>query len=253
MSDDHKHNGMITKIWGSPAWFFNHMVTFGYPIEPSDEQKKHYKDYFISLGNVLPCRYCRESYQKFISSGDTMLLDADLESRETLTKWFFRVHNVVNNKLDVDYGTTYEDLCERFESFRAKCDINADKEKGCVIALNYKAQSYKNMNLIEPPLIALEMVKKFIPLCESRGIKSKYMIFYDEAVRVNGDVSVLRKKTNLWNLRTSFCRKKIQKMRESIIKQLDDEGMPTNDELKLILFMSSTLCDSELKNIIKKI
>ncbi len=36
--DDYKHNGLITKIWGGPGWIFNHSVTFGYPINPTDVQ-----------------------------------------------------------------------------------------------------------------------------------------------------------------------------------------------------------------------
>ena len=85
MATDYKNNGLITKIWGQVGWIFNHSVTFGYPIQPTEEQKQQYKQYFISLGHVLPCRYCRESYHNFITSGPTALTDDVLESRESLT------------------------------------------------------------------------------------------------------------------------------------------------------------------------
>src|SRR5579872_2512487 len=86
---DNRNNGLITKIWGSSTWTSNHAITFGYPIEPNEQQKKDYHDYFVLLGKVLPCKYCRDSYNTFITSGDSKLTNADLESRETLTKWFY--------------------------------------------------------------------------------------------------------------------------------------------------------------------
>ena len=50
--DGQQNNGLITKIWGGPGWTFCHSITFGYPIEPTDEQINNYRTFFISLGNV---------------------------------------------------------------------------------------------------------------------------------------------------------------------------------------------------------
>ena len=41
---DYKNNGLITKIWGEAGWTFNHAATFGYPLEPTEEQKIKYKN-----------------------------------------------------------------------------------------------------------------------------------------------------------------------------------------------------------------
>ena len=43
--DDNKNNGLITKIWGPAMWESIHCIAFGYPIEPTEEQKQNYKNY----------------------------------------------------------------------------------------------------------------------------------------------------------------------------------------------------------------
>ena len=101
------NNGLITSIWGPPTWESFHSITFGYPIKPSEEQKKDYMEYFRLLGKVLPCVYCRVSYDNFITdeTNKTLLNMDTMKSRETLTKWGMYLHDAVNNKLGVNYGT----------------------------------------------------------------------------------------------------------------------------------------------------
>ena len=251
---DYKNNGLITKIWGEPGWTFNHAATFGYPLEPTDEQKIKYKNYFISLGDVLPCRYCRESYQIMITTGDTALTDEVLENRETLTKWFWRVHNAVNDKLEVDYGFTYEDLIEKYESFRAKCGKPTQTAKGCVAPLDYKAFSFKKLYYKDAPIVPLQTVKPFIKLAEIRGLDPKYFTFLDLAFALNGDFTLLKKQKS-WPLRNKFCQKRIISMRENAIPSIEEDGIwkgtPTMDELKLLMFLSSNLNRTELADVTK--
>ena len=54
-----------------------------------------YRNFFKNLGKVLPCKYCRESYDKFYEEEP---LYKFLDSRKSLTKWFYNIHNKVNNK-----------------------------------------------------------------------------------------------------------------------------------------------------------
>ena len=69
------HNGLITKIWGANMWVSMHSVTFGYPLtEPTQEQKNNYHTFFRTIGFVLPCKYCRESYQEFINEGQNICI-----------------------------------------------------------------------------------------------------------------------------------------------------------------------------------
>lgn len=246
---DYKNNGLITKIWGSPAWIFNHAITFGYPLEPTNEQKQLYRNYFISLGDILPCRYCRDSYKKFISSGETELTDNVMTNRETLTKWFYKVHEAVNAKLEVTYGMTYEDLVDKYESCRAKCGKPTKTAKGCVVPIDYKAFSFKKMYHIEAPIIPLEIVKKFMNLAHQRGLEKDHFGLIRLATELDGKIDLLRKQ-KCWYDRDEYCHKQIKFMRENGIMSIEDngpwKGTPTIDELKLIMFLSSNLNRSEL-------
>ena len=114
------NNGLITKIWGPPSWKFLHCVTYGYPVNPTAENKKSYKEYFILIGAILPCGACRTSYTHFINNGDTELTDKVMENRESLTSWFYKIHQKVNNKLKMDYGATLVNVTAKYENYRAK-------------------------------------------------------------------------------------------------------------------------------------
>ena len=246
---DYRNNGLITKIWGGPGWTFNHSVTFGYPLKPTDEQKKEYREYFVSLGNVLPCRYCRESYKKFITTGDTALTDEVLMNRDSLTKWFYRVHEAVNSKLEMDYAMTYEEIVDKYESFRAKCGKPNKTAKGCVAPLDYKAFSFKKLYHTDAPVVPLETIKPFIRLAQIRGLKPIYFSFLDLAFELQGDFALL-KKQKCWIERNNFCQQQIRSMRENAIPSIESDGQwagtPTIDELILLMFMSSNLNRSEL-------
>ena len=249
-SDENKNNGLITKIWGNPGWTFGHAVTFGYPIEPTEEDKVKYKNYFMSLGDVLPCRFCRESYKKFITIGDTELTDAVMACRATLTKWFYLVHEAVNAKLEVDYGITYTDVVNKYESFRAKCKKSNRPVKGCVAPLDYKAFSFKNIYIIDAPIVQLEIIVPFVILAFKRGLPIEFFSFIELAAHLNGDFTEL-KTQKCWPDRNIICEQLIKHMRLNAIVSIEPEtsefaGTPTISELKLLMFLSSNLCHTEL-------
>lgn len=253
---DQKNNGLITKIWGGPGWIFGHSITFGYPLNPTEEQKNAYKQYFISLGDVLPCRYCRESYKKFISVGNTELTNEVMKNRESLTRWFYRVHEAVNAKLGVDYGITYEDVMNKYESFRAKCGKPNRTKIGCIAPLDYKAFSFKKLYDTDAPIISLHIAIIFTRIAYIRKMDKKYFAFIELAIYLDGNFSKL-KKQECWRYRNIFCDKLIKHMRKNSIPSLEEDGiwkgMPTLDELKLIMFLSSNLNKFELSDTIEKI
>lgn len=254
--DPNINNGLMTKIWGPPTWEALHAFTYGYPVNPTNEQKQNYRNFFISVGNVLPCKYCRESYQKFISQGETSLNESDLESRYTLRAWLFRIHNKVNNKLGVDYGITLEDLDKKFESCRSKCgtqDVNA-QYKGCITPLYHKANSFKRFYHKDCPIIPKEIIEPFIRLARERGIEDKHFLFiinYDKLCKENDNM----KETEIWYCRNKICDKIIKQMREEGLSSIETEGpwkgTPTIPELLLILYLSSNLNRTELNECLK--
>jgi Erv1 / Alr family len=246
---DNRNNGLITKIWGNSTWTSNHAITFGYPIEPSEEQKNDYRNYFMLLGKVLPCRYCRDSYTQFINDGDAQLTDKDLESRDGLTRWFYRMHNAVNNKLGVDYGVTYEELVNRFESFRAKCGNTDPAAKGCVAPLDYKAFSFKKLYQLDCPIVSYEKIQPFLRLAELRNINKNFFCFVELADILDGDFAEL-KKQSCWEYRNKICQQLIKIMREEAIPSIEIngkwKGTPTIPELILMLFLCSNLNKDEI-------
>jgi hypothetical protein len=87
---------MQTDTWGPHLWVFLHCMSFNAPDIIPKEKQEQYKDFFTSLGQMLPCRYCRESYVYFLKK---LPLDQYLGDRQGLTFWLYSLHNLVNYKL----------------------------------------------------------------------------------------------------------------------------------------------------------
>ena len=142
--DPNVDNGMMTKVWGPAGWLFLHSVTFGYPYAYNPDNPKHigkpedYYNFFYYLGKVMPCRYCRESYQEFFQEDDPA---KHLKTRDDLVKWLYDLHNKVNHKLGVPKCEipTLAQIQKQYESYRAKCKPTTNEEreenqrKGCVV------------------------------------------------------------------------------------------------------------------------
>ena len=125
LSDYKSGDGMLTSVWGPSAWHFLHTLSFNYPVKPSHEQKCQYRDFVLALGNVLPCKYCRINFKKNLRA--LPLKKEDMASRDTFSRWVYRLHEHVNKMLKKKSGLSYEDVRDRYEHFRARC---GDKDKG---------------------------------------------------------------------------------------------------------------------------
>jgi Erv1 / Alr family len=115
-------DGMVTKIWGPPMWHALHTISFNYPLHPSPQEKKHYRDFLLQLQYVLPCKYCRSNLTKNFQA--MPLRDADMANRATFSLYLYRLHERINTMLGKKSGLTYEDVRERYEHFRARCTID---------------------------------------------------------------------------------------------------------------------------------
>ena len=81
-------------IWGPKIWYFFHTVTYNYPLDPSENDKKLYKHFFNDvIFEVLPCDYCRYDYLEKINK---YKIDDYLNSRDRLINWGINIHNLVN-------------------------------------------------------------------------------------------------------------------------------------------------------------
>ena len=242
-SNPDSNNGLITKIWGPPSWETFFSILFGYPIDPTAEHKKDYMEFLTLFGKVLPCIFCRKSYQEFTAKdGDCPLTMATMKSRETLTRWGHCLNNRVNTKLGVDYGVTYEEVCYKYESYRAKC---TKTDKGCVMPLNMKSKSYQNADIKRAPLASYEICRALIPHAETLGLSNyKSMLKRTKKIERNSES---------WMLRDILCCKVIKHMRLNGISALDDNGLPSLHEMVLLSLMSTSLEKSTLDDIISKL
>ena len=134
--DYNSNDGMITLIWGPPLWHFLHTMSFNYPVNPSEEQKQHYRDFILSLHNVLPCGACRRNLKANFEK--LPLYIDDMENRETFSRYMYNLHEIINEMLQKKSNLSYEDVRDRYENFRARCVVGKKKKstktshKGCL-------------------------------------------------------------------------------------------------------------------------
>jgi hypothetical protein len=129
-------DGMMVSLWGPPMWHFLHTMSFNYPVNPSQEDKEHYRDFVLSLQHVLPCKYCRQNLKTNFKS--LPLTMDQMKNRETFSRYVYELHELVNRMLKKKSNLTYCDVRERYEHFRARCT----EEKPVIF--KYTKQTRKN-------------------------------------------------------------------------------------------------------------
>ena len=82
-NDYYSGDGMLTTVWGPSMWHYLHTMSFNYPIHPSADDKKHYRDFIISLQHVLPCKSLRHA--RAVEKEGHIFLDKQLE--RAMVKW----------------------------------------------------------------------------------------------------------------------------------------------------------------------
>ena len=112
-------DGMLTSIWGPSMWHYLHTMSFNYPIKPTCEDKKKYREFILNLQYTLPCKYCRMNLKNNFKQHP--IQSCHMKNRETFSKYVYQLHEVVNKMLGKKSGLTYCDVRERYEHFRARC------------------------------------------------------------------------------------------------------------------------------------
>ena len=141
---------MNVNKWGPGGWDFLHSITFNYPLQPTDADKKYYSDFFKSIGNMLPCKYCRDSYIIYYKY---LPIDYFLDCREGVAYWLYTIHSLVNQKVYKD-NTQFSDIIKKYETYRASCGtISKDGD------LNKKYKSCQNK---KPTQIDIDYLNNFL-------------------------------------------------------------------------------------------
>jgi hypothetical protein len=122
-------DGMLTTVWGPSMWHYLHTMSFNYPVKPTSQDKKHYRDFILSLQYVLPCKYCRINLKNNLKHNP--IRQCDMKNRETFSRYVYKLHEFVNKMLNKKSNLTYCDVRERYEHFRSRCtdDIKTLKDE----------------------------------------------------------------------------------------------------------------------------
>lgn len=83
---------MNQNIWGKCGWVLIHSIAINYPEHPSPVEKENTIKFFKLLGDVLPCRYCRQHYHENLKH-----LPIKADSKKDLVLWTIDLHNKVNS------------------------------------------------------------------------------------------------------------------------------------------------------------
>lgn len=144
-SDFQSEQGMQTAIWGPPLWMTIHTISFNYPVQPTDAQKRAYARWLMATGAILPCRYCRENFKSNLCAagwrhGVPPAKQPALASRDSFSRFCHKLHHIVNRMLGKPSDRpTFEEVRETYEGFRARCLTANEKrrattELGCTEA-----------------------------------------------------------------------------------------------------------------------
>lgn len=125
--------GLSPKVWGPKMWDFLHSVAWGFPVwvEPRamipstavNRHRRRYYSFFRSLADTLPCGSCCDNYAALIKGRPHHGLPASkacvlrlrvFDTRDTLTRWLYNVHNCIRRSLDQPVTMTYRAVKKRY-------------------------------------------------------------------------------------------------------------------------------------------
>ncbi len=142
--DFYSGDGFLTSVWGPALWHSLHIMSFNYPVNPTQEDKEHYRDYVLSLQHVLPCKYCRQNLKtNFKSMPLTM---TEMKDRDSFSRYIYELHELVNRMLKKKSNLTYCDVRERYEHFRSRCT----EEKPIIFKYSKQTRKKKEKGCTEP-------------------------------------------------------------------------------------------------------
>ena len=126
-ADYNSGDGMVTSVWGPAKWHTLHTESFNYPVSPSKQQMKDYRNALLLLRSTLPCGKCRTNLTKNFEK-----LPPDwkhFKSRDTYSRYIYNLHELVNKMLHKRSTLSFEDVRERYENFRSRCTLDSATAK----------------------------------------------------------------------------------------------------------------------------
>jgi len=110
-----------SNTWGPKGWFFLDSIILSYPLNPSFDDKKRFKEFFTLVKEMLPCAKCRQHYGDFVSKFP--LNDEILSSKNKFINWFLKLHNNIRLNFQDKSEITLKDYYTYYSKY-AELDIN---------------------------------------------------------------------------------------------------------------------------------
>lgn len=144
------HDGKLNfspSIWGEKTWDFIHIVAISYPNLPTFTDKKNYRNFFYSLGPVLPCERCTSNYENHLNEYP---IDEYLKTPEELFHWTVLMRNLVKRQTLSEHGGDVNDPKHYYNAKKLKkyyCDkLKTGAGAGAGVGAIFKS------NMIHPQL-----------------------------------------------------------------------------------------------------
>ena len=135
LADYSSNDGFLTTNFGPALWHTLHTISFNYKVNPTYEDKIHYRNFVLSLLFVTPCGKCRENLKKNFQK--LPLTMNHMKNRTTFSKYIYNLHELINTMLGKKSNLTYNQVRDRYEQFRARCSSKKNitrrksEEAGC--------------------------------------------------------------------------------------------------------------------------
>lgn len=134
--------GLATKKWGPHAWYFLFSTIMGaYPVKfdrlntEHIQTKEHFLNLFKSLGFVMPCVFCRQSFKQFAGE---LPIEPFTESRIGMMKWLYLMKDKVNRKLIQQEKDCYNTEKKRLKLLYFKGQLRKDEYYDQIAAFKEK-------------------------------------------------------------------------------------------------------------------
>jgi len=110
-------------LWGPSLWTFLHYLTLAYPDNPTEEEQERMYDFLASLQIVIPCQKCRINFKSYLNEMNSDVLS----TKNTLVRWLFNVHNLVNKNTGKPQFS-YDDFIKKYSQMKINEEIKVESK-----------------------------------------------------------------------------------------------------------------------------
>ena len=93
-TETYKTNPFDKNEWGPKLWDVMHTFSFSYPINPTNNDKLAARNFFNSIGTLIPCKHCSQHCLEY-----TQRNQPRVNNKTELIDWVYNFHNAVNQRL----------------------------------------------------------------------------------------------------------------------------------------------------------